>query len=118
MVGLPATPNIICFAFVHMVHHPTALPLFVVVSAANPGKKINFVQHDLQPALADQAAPYQLFGCNTASYYQGTLFRFPLRTQAQADASTISKQVRLISIGCRDASCVACNKAQCAGLRA
>jgi sacsin len=61
--------------------------------AANPGKKINFVQHALQPSLAHQAAPYQLFGCNTSSYYPGTLFRFPLRTQAQADASTISKQV-------------------------
>lgn len=64
------------------------------VLAANPGKKINFVEHDVNSSLADQVAPYKLFGCTASSYFAGTLFRFPLRTQEQADASTISKQVR------------------------
>jgi hypothetical protein len=92
------SPQIPDYVFTNCITFLGMLP------AANPGKKINFVQHDLRPALADQAAPYQLFGCNTASYYQGTLFRFPLRTKAQADASTISKQVRISSISCSTAS--------------
>lgn len=63
------------------------------ISAANPGKKINFVTHDLNSTLTDQAAPYHLFGCNLQQHFAGTLFRFPLRTQEQANKSTISKQV-------------------------
>eukprot|EP00878_Enallax_costatus_P015942 GHUV01016715.1.p1 GENE.GHUV01016715.1~~GHUV01016715.1.p1 ORF type:complete len:293 (+),score=81.32 GHUV01016715.1:362-1240(+) len=91
------------------IYHLTDVPSFVsgehlvvfdphckhlpAISAANPGKKINFVTHDLNPSLRDQAAPYQLFGCHASQYFPGTLFRFPLRTQEQADSSTISKQV-------------------------
>lgn len=36
----------------------------------------------------------QVFGCDMRKEYPATLFRFPLRTPAQAAKSEISKQVR------------------------
>lgn len=36
----------------------------------------------------------QVFGCDMRKEYPATLFRFPLRTPAQALTSQISKQVR------------------------
>lgn len=98
-----------CRVGFNSVYHVTDLPGFVSgehlvffdphckylpsISAANPGKKINFVAHPVNSKLADQVVPFHFFGCDTQQLYQGTLFRFPLRTQEQADASTISKQV-------------------------
>lgn len=98
-----------CRVGFNSVYHVTDLPGFVsgehlvffdphckylpAISAANPGKKINFVAHPVSTKLADQVAPFHFFGCDTQQPFQGTLFRFPLRTQQQADASTISKQV-------------------------
>lgn len=101
-----------CRVGFNSVYHVTDLPGFVsgehlvffdphckylpAISAANPGKKINFVAHQtVSTKLADQVAPFHFFGCDTRQPFQGTLFRFPLRTQEQADASTISKQVGL-----------------------
>lgn len=100
---------LLCRVGFNAVYHLTDLPGFVsgqhlvifdphckylpAISAANPGKKINFVEHAINTKLADQVAPFHMFGCNTQQPFQGTLFRFPLRTQDQADASTISKQV-------------------------
>jgi sacsin len=99
-----------CRVGFNSVYHVTDLPGFVsgehlvffdphckylpAISAANPGKKINFVAHPVSTKLADQVAPFHFFGCDTQQPFEGTLFRFPLRTQEQADASTISKQVR------------------------
>lgn len=98
-----------CRVGFNSVYHVTDLPGFVSgehlvffdphckylpsISAANPGKKINFLAHPVNSKLADQVAPFHIFGCNTRQAFSGTLFRFPLRTQQQADASTISKQV-------------------------
>lgn len=39
-----------------------------------------------------QVAPYRAFGCDMASPYRGTLFRFPLRSAQQAASGRISKQ--------------------------
>ena len=81
------------------------------VSSSNPGKKIDFVAHpEAVLQFRDQLTPYQgAFGCNPlgmhvpgkevpapggTSPWPATLFRFPLRSQAQAAASNISKQVR------------------------
>jgi hypothetical protein len=99
------------------VYHVTDLPGFVSgehlvffdphckylpsITAANPGKKIDFVAHPVNSKLSDQVAPFHLFGCNTRQHFQGTLFRFPLRTEQQAAASTISKQVGGVSLQLR-----------------
>ncbi len=46
----------------------------------------------------DQLAPYNLLGCDlkTQDRYEGTLFRFPLRTEATAKASEIKPKVRTV----------------------
>lgn len=38
----------------------------------------------------EQFSPYQFFGCELKSHFNGTLFRFPLRTAAAARDSEIS----------------------------
>lgn len=68
-----------------------------------PGKRIDFVTYsDVAAQYRDQVAPYSgAFGCSLGAPqqqgeqgpWQGTLFRFPLRSAALAEASTISKQV-------------------------
>ncbi|BDA44284.1 probable Sacsin [Coccomyxa sp. Obi] len=70
--------------------HCTYLPN---ITPQNPGKRINFVASSAVDTHPDQFAPYQAFGCNARSYFDGTLFRFPLRTAKQAANSRISKQV-------------------------
>eukprot|EP00897_Mesotaenium_endlicherianum_P007203 jgi/Mesen1/6510/ME000332S05518 len=62
------------------------------LSAANPGKRVDFVARPVLPSHADQFKPYCAFGCNMERAYAGTLFRFPLHTEAQAPASQLSKQ--------------------------
>ena len=64
------------------------------VSSANPGKRIRFAQSPVLDSYPDQFEPYTAFGCDMRSMYQGTLFRFPLRSPALAQQSRISKQVR------------------------
>ena len=63
------------------------------ITSSNPGKRINFVDSPAAAEHPDQFAPYKVFGCDTKSFFQGTLFRFPLRTEAHAQTSRISKQV-------------------------
>lgn len=63
------------------------------VSAANPGKRIDFVNTGALQMYGDQFAPYCAFGCDMESPYSGTLFRFPLRSELQAAVSRLSKQV-------------------------
>ena len=70
--------------------HCTYLPN---ITPQNPGKRIDFVASSAADTHPDQFAPYQAFGCNTRSYFDGTLFRLPLRTSEQAAKSRISKQV-------------------------
>jgi sacsin len=67
------------------------------VNPANPGKMIDFAKHAaLLQRYPDQFAPLRAFGCEQAlasgREYRGTLFRFALRTEAQAAASKLSRQ--------------------------
>ncbi|CAI5478867.1 unnamed protein product, partial [Closterium sp. Yama58-4] len=91
------------------VYHLTDLPSFVSrqfitffdphcaylprVSAANPGKRIDFVAaRAAMAAQRDQFSPYCAFGCDMQRPFAGTLFRFPLRTEEQAGKSKLSRQ--------------------------
>lgn len=90
------------------VYHLTDLPSFVSgkyvvlfdpqgvylpqVSAANPGKRIDFVNSSAISIYEDQFSPYCAFGCDMQSSFSGTLFRFPLRNADQAVNSKLSRQ--------------------------
>lgn len=90
------------------MYHLTDLPSFVSgkyvvlfdpqvsflpnVSAANPGKRIDYVSSSALEIYHDQFAPYQAFGCNMKNTFSGTLFRFPLRNSEQASISRLSRQ--------------------------
>ncbi|KAI4370762.1 hypothetical protein MLD38_019073 [Melastoma candidum] len=90
------------------VYHLTDLPSFVSgryvvlfdpqgiylpqVSAANPGKRIDFVGSSAMSMYEDQFFPYCAFGCDMISPFSGTLFRFPLRNADQAVKSKLSRQ--------------------------
>ena len=86
------------------VYHFTDLPSFVTgehlvlfdphawhlpVSAAQPGLKIGFRHAGLVKHFHDAAQPYLEFGCDLEQPFAGTLFRFPLRTEAQSQCSEI-----------------------------
>lgn len=63
------------------------------ISAANPGIKVRFADSDLPEQFPDQFAPFNgVFGCDLRRHYNGTLFRFPLRTPALAEASEIKRR--------------------------
>ncbi|KAJ3692968.1 hypothetical protein LUZ60_012063 [Juncus effusus] len=90
------------------VYHLTDLPSFVSgkyavlfdpqvsylpnISAANPGKRINYVSSSALSKYPDQFSPYVAFGCDMKTAFPGTLFRFPLRNSEQAKLSRLSKQ--------------------------
>lgn len=90
------------------VYHLTDLPSFVSgkhvvlfdpqgvylpnVSAANPGKRIEYVSSSAISRYKDQFFPYCAFGCDMRSSFNGTLFRFPLRSADQAAESNLSRQ--------------------------
>ncbi|KAK7308413.1 hypothetical protein VNO77_42018 [Canavalia gladiata] len=90
------------------VYHLTDLPSFVSgkyvvlfdpqgvylprVSAANPGKRIDFTGSSALSFYKDQFSPYCAFGCDMKSPFAGTLFRFPLRNVYQAAKSKLSRQ--------------------------
>lgn len=59
---------------------------------AKPGLKINFTGSRLLDQFPDQFSPYLKFGCDMRSRFQGTLFRFPLRTSSLARNSEIKQQ--------------------------
>jgi sacsin len=63
------------------------------VSAANPGKRIDYVTSTAVALYSDQLSPYRAFGCDMKAPFQGTLFRFPLRNADQASSSRLSRQV-------------------------
>lgn len=90
------------------VYHLTDLPSFVSgkyivlfdpqgcylprVSAANPGKRIDYVSSSVISLYKDQFFPYCAFGCDMKLPFAGTLFRFPLRNADQAVRSKLSRQ--------------------------
>lgn len=90
------------------MYHLTDLPSFVSgkyvvlfdpqgvylprVSAANPGKRIDFTSSSVLSLYKDQFFPYCAFGCDMESPFAGTLFRFPLRNVDQAAGSKLSRQ--------------------------
>lgn len=90
------------------VYHLTDLPSFVShkyvvlfdpqgtylpnVSAANPGKRLDYVSSSAISLYNDQFAPYCAFGCDMKKPFPGTLFRFPLRSADQAAVSKLSRQ--------------------------
>ena len=55
----------------------------------NPGKIVDFVKAPVADRFPAQFAPYQLFGCDMRKRFDGTMFRFPLRTEEQAAASNL-----------------------------
>ncbi|KAL3892278.1 hypothetical protein ACJMK2_004497 [Sinanodonta woodiana] len=63
---------------------------------SSPGMRIDFGKMKnlkMIKRLKNQFKPFQnVFGCNTSYAFQGTLFRFPLRTASQAERSEISKK--------------------------
>lgn len=91
------------------VYHLTDLPSFVSgkyvvlfdpqgihlpnVSAANPGKRMDYVSSSAISLYSDQFLPYCGFGCDMRRPFNGTLFRFPLRSAKQAATSKLSRQV-------------------------
>ncbi|KAK1325685.1 hypothetical protein QJS10_CPA01g00101 [Acorus calamus] len=90
------------------VYHLTDLPSFVSgkhvvifdpqgaylpnVSAANPGKRLDYVSSSAISLYKDQFLPYCAFGCDMKGPFLGTLFRFPLRNADQAENSKLSRQ--------------------------
>jgi len=62
------------------------------VTLAQPGIKIRFPSSPLVNHFPDSFQPYQVFGCDMHQRYNGTLFRFPLRTEELAPLSEIKPQ--------------------------
>jgi sacsin len=61
-------------------------------SAAHPGLRIKFAGGTLRQNFPDQCAPLCFFGCTMSESFNGTLFRFPLRTDATAARSEIKQE--------------------------
>ena len=72
-------------------------------TSAAPGVRIRFGEGDaasgkppgapdLRAQFPDQFEPFLLFGCDLQSTFNGTLFRFPLRTAEGAARSEIKKE--------------------------
>ncbi|KAK3578917.1 hypothetical protein CHS0354_035542 [Potamilus streckersoni] len=74
----------------HKYHLGKALP------GSSPGMKIDFAKmknRKMMKRLKNQFKPFQnVFGCDISCSFQGTLFRFPLRTTFQAQSSKICDQ--------------------------
>lgn len=104
---------VVCFVRVgfNSVYHLTDLPSFVSgkyvvlfdpqgvylpnVTAANPGKRLDYVSSSAISVYKDQFSPYCAFGCDMKRPFTGTLFRFPLRSADQAAVSKLSRQAYL-----------------------
>jgi len=103
------------------VYHWTDLPSFVSakklvmldpqarflpdVNPTNPGVMVNWVDKpDVLTRFPDQFAPYHFSGSpiDWTRPFNGTLFRLPLRTAAQAETSTLSKR----ALGTEEASVI------------
>ena len=95
------------------VYHITDVPSFVsrqfvvmfdphkshlgnhIRNPSQPGIKVDFAKRPIGRRFPDQFRPYTgVFGCNLeeGSEFEGTLFRFPLRTREQAAVSEIKSE--------------------------
>jgi sacsin len=95
------------------VYHVTEVPSFVsrrfivvfdphrthlgshIRDPAKPGVKIDFIRDPVARRFPDQFLPYKdVFGCNLEcqNEFNGTLFRFPFRTDKQAENSEIKRR--------------------------
>jgi sacsin len=61
--------------------HTTFVP---GATLSQPGLRMKFHGSSLRKTFPDQFIPFEFFGCDMSSAYNGTLFRFPLRTGSQA----------------------------------
>ena len=57
-----------------------------------PGLRINFTNKNMYEQFPDQFAAYKLFGCDFENHFDGTLFRFPLRSATTAPLSEIKNE--------------------------
>ncbi|MCG8323635.1 MAG: hypothetical protein MI921_29340, partial [Cytophagales bacterium] len=89
------------------VYHFTDLPSFVSgdflvffdphacylpgVSQTQPGLKFALSKSNVLTQFPDALSPYHQLGCSLREPYNGTFFRFPLRTEAAAKQSEIKK---------------------------
>ena len=62
------------------------------VTPAQPGVKIRFPRSPLVDHFPDSFEPYKVFGCDMRNSYNGTLFRFALRSAEIAPLSQIKPQ--------------------------
>jgi sacsin len=69
----------------HCTHVPDA-------TSAEPGKLIDVLSPGLAQRLADQLAPFRVFGVDMEREVDATIFRLPLRTKSQAACSRISRR--------------------------
>ena len=65
-------------------------------SPGAPGLKIDVASNRLLSAFPDQFRPYLFFGCTLESRFNGTLFRFPLRTASTAKTSEIKQNASTV----------------------
>jgi sacsin len=100
---------------VNSTYHLTDVPVFVSgskvvmfdpqasfvpgINPANPGKMIDCSKasgRSLIQSLPHVFDPLKVFGCNlSGEEFDGTIFRFALRTEAQAEVSRLSRQAHL-----------------------
>jgi hypothetical protein len=59
----------------------------------SPGRRYDFIESALLERYEDQMAPFCMFNQNLHEEFDGTLFRFPLRTSEVAERSAISSKV-------------------------
>ena len=71
----------------HVVYFDPHCQFLPNASASNPGKRIDYVKHDVRAQYPDQFKPLCAFGCDVKSQFNGTLFRFALRTKEQVKLS-------------------------------
>ena len=86
----------------YTVFDPNLLYLKERVTSTNPGIRINFKSSTTESLkeFKDQFVPFccDMFQCDVfgnTKYYNGTLFRFPFRTNQTAEQSRISQEVYL-----------------------
>ena len=99
------------------VYHITDVPSFVsgekfivfdptlqclkkeIKSEFNPGIKINFHKHRLLKNKSNQLVPYTgVHGFNPKQHFQGTIFRFPLRSQSSKVTENVCTEEKVMSM--------------------
>ena len=99
------------------VYHITDIPSFVsgenfivfdptlqclkkeIKSEFNPGIKINFHKHRLLKNKSNQLVPYTgVHGFNLKQHFQGTIFRFPLRSKSSKVSENVCTEEKVMSM--------------------